>query len=295
MISCPTVTKREIQSHYDWSTAFYRLLWGPHIHHGLWHGQESPAIAQRQLIEAIAARLTLRPGARVVDVGCGMGGSSVYLAKHHGCRVTGLTLSPVQRLWATAGAWTGGCAGTTEFLRADAEQIDFPAATFDVVWSIECTEHLFDKPGFFRKAARWLKPEGQIAICAWLAGVEPLTQPARQQVLDVCEGFLCPSLASEADYRQWFTEAGLVDVMFVDWTDAVMQTWEICQRRVVRSQVRRLASLVDRNLTLFLDRFGAILAAYRTGAMRYGCFTARRPVVPAATQSVALPAPNGAD
>ena len=166
MISCPTVTKREIQYHYDWSTAFYRLLWGPHIHHGLWHGEESPAAAQRQLIEAVASRLTLRPGGRVVDVGCGMGGSSVYLARHYGQRVTGITLSPVQRMWATAGARLSGVGGATEFLRADAEQVDFPGESFDVVWSIECTEHLFDKPAFFGKAGRWLKPGGQIAICA---------------------------------------------------------------------------------------------------------------------------------
>ncbi len=208
MISCPTVTKREIQYHYDWSTAFYRLLWGPHIHHGLWHGEESPAVAQRQLIEAMASRLVLRPNGRVLDVGCGMGGSSVHLARHFGQRVTGITLSPVQRMWAATGARMSGVSGSTEFLRADAEQVDFPAESFDVVWSIECTEHLFDKPAFFRKAARWLKPGGQIAICAWLAGEEPLSAPARQQVFDVCEGFLCPSLASEADYLQWFAECG---------------------------------------------------------------------------------------
>ncbi|HEX4141946.1 MAG TPA: class I SAM-dependent methyltransferase [Pirellulales bacterium] len=277
MISCPTITKREIQYHYDWSTAFYRLLWGPHIHHGLWHAEESPAVAQRQLIEAMAARLVLKPNQRVVDVGCGMGGSSVHLARHYGCRVTGITLSPVQRMWAATGARMSGCAGSTEFLRADAEQIDFPAESFDVVWSIECTEHLFDKPAFFRKAGRWLKPGGQIAICAWLAGDEPLSDPARQQVFDVCEGFLCPSLATQADYLQWFGEAGLIEPTFVDWTDSVLQTWEICQRRVMRTGVRRLARVINRGLTLFLDRFDAILAAYRTGAMRYGCFTARMP------------------
>src|SRR5262249_34565106 len=140
MISCPSVTKREIQYHYDWSTAFYRLLWGPHIHHGLWQGEESPAVAQRQLIEHVASRLTLRSGLRVVDVVCGMGGSSVYLARHYDLRVTGITLSPVQRIWASAGSWLRGCAGSTEFLRADAEAIDFPARSFDVLWSIECTE-----------------------------------------------------------------------------------------------------------------------------------------------------------
>ena len=69
MISCPTVRKSEIRFHYDLSTAFYRLLWGEHIHHGLWSGDESPATAQRQLIDAVAKRAGIRQGESVL-YGC---------------------------------------------------------------------------------------------------------------------------------------------------------------------------------------------------------------------------------
>lgn len=274
MISCPGIVKRDIRLHYDWSTAFYRLLWGPHIHHGLWEADESPAEAQTNLIRRAAELAGVRRGDAVVDVGCGMGGSSAYLAKHYDCRVTGITLSPVQRAWAVCGSTLRGVGGRTKFLRADAEQIDFPPASFDVVWSIECTEHLFDKPAFFRKAAKWLKPGGRMMICAWLAGDEPLDDAQRQQVYDVCEGFLCPSLATAADYRGWMEEAGLAFAGFDDWTDRVTETWEICRRRTTGGLLHRLASTVDRNLALFLDRFTTILNAYRTGAMRYGCLRA---------------------
>ena len=81
MIAIDGVRKRAIQRHYDLSTLFYRLLWGPHIHHGLWNGNESAAQAQRQLTETLAARANLRSGERVLDVGCGMGGSAIHLAK----------------------------------------------------------------------------------------------------------------------------------------------------------------------------------------------------------------------
>lgn len=276
MIACPTVKKDEIRSHYDLATLFYWLLWGRHLHHGLWEGDESAPQAQQQLTETLARLAGIEHGERVLDVGCGMGGSSIHLARRHGCRVTGITLSRVQRHWATMSARWNRAARNVEFHRADAEQVEFPQGAFDVVWSIECTEHLYDKPRFFERAAKWLRPGGRMAICAWLAADEPADDAAAKQVYDVCEGFLCPSLGSMADYTLWMRAAGLTVEHQLDWTDRVTQTWEICIRRVRQSRVRWLAKPIGRNMLLFLDRFETILNAYRSGAMRYGCLIAHR-------------------
>lgn len=276
MIDCPTIDKRSIRHHYDLSTLFYRLLWGPHIHHGLWDGDESPRRAQQRLTETVVRCAGLRGGERVLDVGCGMGASAIYLAKMLDCHVTGVTLSRLQQLWATATAAARGVSQKTRFHRADAEQITFPSEAFDLLWSIECTEHLYDKSQFFERAAGWLAPGGGMAICAWLAGDEPLSDNQRQTVYDVCEGFLCPSLGTAADYVNWIEAAGLSMEGCHDWTSRVWQTWEICRRRVRRSRVRGLARLVDPDTVRFLDRFGTILEAYQSGAMKYGCFIARR-------------------
>lgn len=265
MISVSDVRSRDIRFHYDLTTAFYRLLWGQHIHHGLWepeHGQvtgDSPLAAQIHLINTLATKASISAGQRVLDVGCGMGGSSIHLARERNCEVTGITLSPVQKAWATTSAAFSGVRRRTRFRRADAEQIEFPAGQFDVVWSVECTEHLFDKPAFFRKAATWLKPGGRMAICAWLAGEKSDTSDGLQQVRQVCENFLCPSLGSEADYVSWMTAGGLEMVEVTDWTDQVLATWEICERRVRRTGMRWLAKLVDHNTRNFLDHFETIL------------------------------------
>lgn len=276
MISCPTISKHEIRFHYDLATVFYRLLWGRHIHHGLWDADEPARVAAQRLTDTLASEARIARGDAVLDVGCGMGGSSIHLARELDCRVTGVTLSPLQRFWAGTSARFRGLAANARFLCADAEQIDFDDASFDVVWSVECTEHFFDKPAFFRKAARWLKPGGHLAICAWLAGDHPLDDGAARQVYDVCEGFLCPSLGTRDDYLGWIGDAGLVVERDFDWTSRVTRTWELCEQRVRRSGVRWLARLVDRNTATFLDRFGTILRAYQTGAMKYGCFIARR-------------------
>jgi tocopherol O-methyltransferase len=198
----------------------------------------------------------------------------MYLARS-GCRVTGVTLSPIQRRWCAIESWCRGLSRQTVWQCGDAETVAFPDNAFDVVWSIECTEHLFDKASFFRTAAQWLKPGGRMAICAWLVG-DRTDAAAVQRVKDVCEGFLCPSLGTSADYCQWFEESGLVVQQNLDWTNRVMQTWEICERRVHRSGVRRLARLMDRDTSLFLDRFKTILEAYREGSMKYGAFVATK-------------------
>jgi tocopherol O-methyltransferase len=277
MISVTTVSKPEIQFHYDLSTLFYRLLWGQHIHHGLWENDEAPEVAQLNLTDTLAALAEVRVGDHVVDVGCGMGGSSIRLASRYGAQVTGITLSPVQRLWAMAAARMEGVHRSTEFRRVDAEKAEFERESFDVVWSIECTEHLFDKAAFFRRAATWLKPGGRMTICAWLAGPRAVEPDGAEQVRRVCEGFLCPSLGAADDYVGWMRDAGLVVEPVLDWTDRVTETWEICRRRVQQTRVRWLAKVIDRQTTQFLDDFTTILEAYRSGAMSYGCFVARRP------------------
>ncbi|QDU55709.1 class I SAM-dependent methyltransferase [Aeoliella mucimassa] len=277
MISCPTIEKDVIRRHYDVSTLFYRLLWGRHIHHGYWEQDESPAIAQDQLTDRLVAAANISAGQKVVDIGCGMGGSSRRLAKKYGCEVTGVTLSPFQRRWATLASARYGLRRQTRFLRADAEQVQFDPEQFDVVWSVECTEHLFDKPAFIQRAAEWLKPGGTMAICAWLAGPE-LNESQRQQVFDVCEGFFCPSLATLDEYQQWMREAGLTVERADDWTQQVDRTWEICRDRVKRFAIHRAAKWIDRGQIIFLDRFQTILDAYRSGAMQYGCFVAKKAV-----------------
>jgi tocopherol O-methyltransferase len=241
MISVDGIRKESIRSHYQLGTLFYRLLWGPHIHHGLWHGDESPAVAQVQLTDTLAEMVGIDAGDEVVDVGCGMGGSSIRLAKEYGASVTGVTLSPVQARWAATSAFFKGARKRTRFMAQDAEKVQFVPETFDVLWSIECTEHLFDKPAFFKKAIDWLRPGGRLA-----------------------------------DYVSWIEPHGMEVIEQVDWTDRVARTWEICKQRVERTGVRHLAKWVDQEQVAFIDGFDALLNAYRTRAMQYGAIVARK-------------------
>ena len=89
----PSTQIDAIQRHYDRLSAFYRTFWGDHIHHGLWEGARNAKEAQVALIERLAAKADIRPGSHVLDVGCGLGGSSIWLARNLKCTVVGLTIS----------------------------------------------------------------------------------------------------------------------------------------------------------------------------------------------------------
>src|ERR1700719_2427703 len=88
--------KHRIIEHYDVLSPYYRSLWGEHPHHGYWiRGDESKEKAQLQLIEHLAQLADIQRGADILDIGCGFGASSIYLAKHFNATVTGITISSV--------------------------------------------------------------------------------------------------------------------------------------------------------------------------------------------------------
>jgi tocopherol O-methyltransferase len=265
-----------IREHYDQLSFFYRAFWGDHIHHGYWEADESPSAAQERLIARLAGRANIPRCGRVLDVGCGLGGSSLWLARNLDCSVLGITISPEQAAMASRRAQEEDLERRVAFAVKDANHLDLPAESFDAVWVIECSEHLEDKPAFFRSCARVLRPEGRLALCAWLANDNPSPEQAAL-VADVCRAMLCPSLGSRREHLRWLAGAGLVKVEAEDLTRRVERTWDLCQALLETPEVKDLLPTVDERTRDFLNSFPNMRRAYATGAMSYGMFTARKP------------------
>ena len=157
--------KDRVRDHYDRTSPYYRDLWGEHLHHGYWvSGEETKEQAQVQLVEHLAHVAALMPGRKILDVGCGFGASSIYLAKKYGAEATGITISPVQvEMARKAAAIDGGV--KAKFILMDAEEMKFDQA-FDVVWSIESISHYPQKQKFFASAAQCLESGGTLAVTA---------------------------------------------------------------------------------------------------------------------------------
>jgi tocopherol O-methyltransferase len=272
-----TATLDDIREHYDTLSPLYQTLWGEHIHHGFWLGNESAAEAQENLIKELACRARVAEGDRVLDVGCGLGGSSMYLAREYDVMVKGISISPKQVSAARDQARRRGLLGRANFEVQDANRLDRDPAVYDVIWIVECSEHLFDKPAFIAECARHLAPGGRLAICAWLVG-KNLDSEQQKLIEAVRVGMLCPSFGTLADYTNWMKNAGLKIESAEDVTGHVNRTWLACRPILEFPLVKTMLAAGDQKLAAFAESFSAIDEAYRTGAMGYGMFVASRSI-----------------
>jgi tocopherol O-methyltransferase len=275
---------RRIEAHYDRITRFYLGLWGVHIHHGYWEGDEPAAVAQENLVRILAGVAGIARGSRVLDVGCGAGGSAGWLAERLGCSVVGITLSHVQAAIAARGGrgregreGSGSPPASGErlwFLQADAAALPFGAGAFDAVWMLECFEHLEDKEGIWRGLASVLRPGGRLAVTGWFSA-EGVLDPARDPGLaEVMEGMLLPSLVPVSAAARWIEGAGFALGAMRDLTDRVKKTWDVGAEIAARPLVRALLPALDADSRRFVGTFEAMRRAYASGALRYGLIAA---------------------
>lgn len=112
----------------------------------------------------LAALLQFSPGLRVLDVGCGLGGSARYIAKEHDCKVTGVDLTMEYIETAKQLSDMVGLGSKVEFKQASALNLPFDDESFDVVWTEHAQMNIRDKEQFYREIARVLVPKGRLAF-----------------------------------------------------------------------------------------------------------------------------------
>jgi tocopherol O-methyltransferase len=270
------VNVRHVRKHYDRLSFLYRALWGEHLHHGYWNGNESIPEAQVQLMDELARRAAIPRGATVLDIGCGLGGSALWLAQQFDCRVTGMTISPVQARMATRKARALGLSSQVRFLVQDANHWQPEPSSVDVVWIMESSEHFANKKEFFARCAAALRPGATLAVCAWLRR-DGAMQHGEQELLATIAEAMMSHLDSLSDYRQWMRDAGLNVTVAEDITRHVEATWAHCSRITARPALKFLALFIGAPTRRFVNAFPLMEKAYSTGAMAFGLFVAKKP------------------
>jgi tocopherol O-methyltransferase len=263
--------KHRIIEHYDIVSPYYRSLWGEHLHHGYWiRGDESKEKAQLQLIEHLAQLANVKPSSDILDIGCGFGASSLYLAKHYNATVTGITISSVQVEMAIQAAAREQL--DAKFLLMDAEAMNFQKQ-FDVLWSVESISHYQNRQGFFASAAKLLKPGGSLAITDWFKK-ENLTREETRKFIDPIEKGMFVELQVMDDYEQFLISNGLQILRREVLNENCAKTWDLCLDIIKNKSFWALAAKYGTHFVSYLKAFEAMRAGFASGNFVYGLFVA---------------------
>jgi sterol 24-C-methyltransferase len=188
-------------SYYDLVTDFYEYGWGESFHFAARRYGESlsESIVRHEL--HLAHRLGLRPGMRVLDLGCGIGGPMRNIARFTGASITGVNINAYQIGRGIARAPEPGLGSRLAFLKADFLQLPIDDEACDAAYAIESTCHAPDKVAVFAEVLRVLKPGGIFAGYEWCTTDNYDTERTAHRAIkkQIEEGDGLPDIASTAE------------------------------------------------------------------------------------------------
>ena len=282
---------QDIQQFYDASSGLWEQIWGEHMHHGYYGRSGNNKVNRRQAQIDLIEELLSWAGytdtdssttpKTIIDVGCGIGGSSLYLAQKFDANVTGITLSPVQANRATDRAKNAGLQEQVQFQVANALEMPFPDNQFDLVWSLESGEHMPDKTQFLAECYRVLRPGGKLILATWchrstdsVAGA--LTKDEKRHLAEIYRVYCLPHVISLPDYEAIAVKCGFKDLRADDWSNSVAPFWDV----VIDSAIKPEAIIglfqsgwrtIEAALSLSLMSRG-----YSRGLVKFGLLTATK-------------------
>jgi len=285
MTACPPETRERIVRYYEKTVLDYKIVLRLGRHLGIHFGYHDAAGMScpesiLNMNRMLAYRAGIRPGTEILDAGCGIGGSAIWLARNLGARVTGITLLETQCASAQELAQRHGVPHLTRFLVRDYHATGFPTGSFDVVWGLESTCYAPDKRRLLGEMWRLLRPGGTVIIADGFEIDEAYSDDQRKLMERWLNGWAVDKLESVGRFSAALREVGFRDVEATDITGNVFpfSRW-LRQRSRALLPLARLAhglGLADpsqvENAVAGIWQYEAL----RRGLWRYVVFKARR-------------------
>lgn len=278
---------KAIANYYATTRLDYRVVWvrWPTLamHFGYWN--EATRRHADSLINSnrvVADRANLQAGQFVLDAGCGVGGTAMWLAENYGVRAAGITLVHDQAVRARRWAKRRGLEQVVTVTLQDYQRTSFPDGTFDAVLAMESSCHTPDKRGFLAEAFRVLNPGGRLVVEDGFRVSRPYSDDEQRLQLSWLSGFLVPPLPSPEEFAETARAVGFEEVKIEDCTANYLRS---CRRLYRIAMLVYPAAKTLHVLGLRSDvQHGHVRAAreqwlgLKRGLWLFGIFTAGKPL-----------------
>ncbi len=190
-------SNEEIATYYDRCEVHYRQHWNLDqslsLHYGYWDNSTSSFHeALVNINKVLASWGGVQATKHVLDAGCGIGGSSLFLAENFQCQVTGISLSAKQVATANQLASDRQLSELCHFQQSDFTQTPFADNSFDIVWAIESVCHAERKSDFIQEAYRVLRPGGRLIMADFFQLPKKLSEEDQQLMNHWAYGWAVP-------------------------------------------------------------------------------------------------------
>jgi phosphoethanolamine N-methyltransferase len=213
---------------------------------------------------------SLRPGARVLDVGSGIGGAAFHLAHKYGARVTGIDLAEEMVAIAQDRSRQLGLSDAVGFILGDVLETALPEK-FDIIWSRDALMHVPDKPHLFARLYSLLDDDGRIVITDYARGKTPAS-PAFEDYIKKT-GY---HVVEPAQYGKLLRDAGFVEVVVDDATSTFVDILERESKRLVDHRGDFLSVFSEQDLNYLVERWAMKERFCQAGDMKWGIYLGTR-------------------
>lgn len=274
----------KVKRYYDSTVIDYKTVWTGSkdlaMHLGYFgDGVKGHEDSLMKMNEVLAKLASISKNDRVLDAGCGYGGSAIWLAKNIGCEVVGVTVVPYQVREAEKFAKKYDLSDKVSFKTEDYAHTSFPSNSFTVVWGLESIVHAESKKDFVNESYRLLKTEGRVLISEYMLqeGLS-LSDGDRKVIEPWLKGWVMPNLLTPGEYESLLDSAGFKNIKIHDLTENVRQSLRRLER--LSSFGLPFANLLHKFRIISVEHYGNVEAsvaqskALKMGLWRYIVITA---------------------
>ena len=277
--------RSDIADYYDQSYWDYRTSWlnsnNLAIHYGYWSDKtKSHSDSLIEMNEQLAAQFDFKPGDHVLDAGCGIGGSSIWLAENFGVKVTGITISETQIEQANKNAKKRGVDHLVDFKLEDYTNTSFNDESFDHVWALESVCYALKKSDFIKEAYRVLKKGGDFAMADGFASKRELTATEWKHVLKVLNGWAMPNMTTPVEFEKAMQTTGFAGINYRDiTTNTQPSSKRLYYTALLTYPMEKIMSWLRLRSSVQSGNFNACFGQYHVlhdGIGCYGMFSAQK-------------------